>query len=233
MSSQVRESVSRYEMGGLPVTSKPLGLSKRELAAAILVAILLILVVVYYFVSLRPEQERLQKLEAELASQQDILMKTMAPSGEGGTANVDTSMEALDSLEIFKGDHLQSLSKGRISLIEEINALARKNSVNLATGLDMRLDRPEEETDRKVSKKKKEEQKLNIFPRILTRFTVVGQYPNMRAFINDIDHNKHFMVIHSITLASVEQTTEGSGRGRTTASTGLSLSIELSAYFQP
>ena len=232
MSSQVREPVSRFEVRNLSVPSKPFGLSIGELVAALLVSALLVLVVVYYFVSLKPEQERLQKIEAELTAQQQLLMETFKQPGEGGAENVDTSAQALESLDTFKSNHLQPLSKGRILLIDEINALARKNSVALATGLDMRLDRRVEGEEKKDSKQKREEQ-LDVFPKLLVRFTVVGQYPNLRAFINDLDHNKHFMTIHSITLSSVEQTSEEGGRGRRSSSSGISLSIEFSAYFQP
>ncbi|MCI0490761.1 MAG: hypothetical protein L0229_29555 [Blastocatellia bacterium] len=232
MSSQVREPVSRFEVRRLPSPSKPFGLSAGEIAVSLLVLAFLILVAVYYFVSLRPEQDRLQKLEAELAAQQRVLMETVNRPGEGGTDNVDTSRQALDSLEAFKSDHLLSIYKGRILLIDDINAIARKNNVALATGLDMKLDRPVEGKEEEASKRKKEEQRTDIFPRLNVRFSVIGQYPNLRAFINDLDHNEHFIAIHSITLSSVEQTTDGGGRGRRSSSGGVSLSIELSAYFQ-
>ena len=136
MSTHVRERVSRSEVHAVRVTKMPFGLSIGESIAALLAVALLAGVTVYYFSSLRPEQDRLRILEAQLAEQQKNIIAITNPSGVE-TPVVDTARTALETLEAFKSNHLKAFSSGRIALIKEINALAKKNNVTLTSGIDI------------------------------------------------------------------------------------------------
>src|SRR6185295_14050423 len=137
MSTQVRERVSRSGVRSVRVRRLPFDLSVGELIAAVIAIGLLVSVITFYFYSLRPAQDRLHALELELQEQQkSIIAGTIAPAGTGTTV-VDTTRTALETLEAFKSNHLKPFSSGRIALIQEINALAKKNSVALTTGIDM------------------------------------------------------------------------------------------------
>src|SRR4029078_1741465 len=136
MSAQVRERVSRSEVRTVKVSRLPLGLKPAEAIAAVLAIVVFVFAVFSYFSSLRPEQERLRLLQAEMDEQQ----RNIIASGNvtaGDTPFVDTTQTALDSLNSFKTNHLKPFSSGRIELIKQINAIAKKNNVALTSGIEM------------------------------------------------------------------------------------------------
>src|SRR5438046_29825 len=137
MSTQVRERVSRSEVRLARVNRLPFGLSIGEAIAVLLALVLLLSVVTYYFSSLRPERDRLLSLEAELREQQKSIIASKIPGSGPETPVVDSTKIALETLETFKNNHLKPFSSGRIALIKEINALAKKNNVALTSGIDM------------------------------------------------------------------------------------------------
>jgi hypothetical protein len=183
---------------------------------------------------LRPEQTRLDNLEADLKKAQAEITGISSADAQG-TSPATAVKAALDSLQAFKAEHLRPLASGRIALINQINALAKKNGVTLTSGIDMPLEKAAEAEDPGSNRRKKSEDLFNVFPHMNMHFTVFGQYANVRAFINEIEHNKQFLVIKSISIASQEEKTgEGGGGGRRGGNvSGLTLTVEAAAYFQP
>ena len=175
MSSQVRERVSKFEVRRVRATRLPFGLSSAELVVAVLALLFFLVVVVYYFTSLRPEQARLDRLEEELKKAQSEIAAVAAPTTQGASPAM-TVKAALDSLQAFKSEHLRPLASGRIALINQINALAKKNGMTLTSGIDMPLEKAAESADQDSSKRKKTEDLFNVFPHMTMHFTVFGQY---------------------------------------------------------
>jgi hypothetical protein len=231
MSSQVRERVSLSSLRLTRASQLSFGLSLGEIIAALLALAALVFAVVYYFTALRPEQARLRTLETELARQQSELSQTAnAPtSGAGSASNIQ---EALDSLSTFKGKYLRPLASGRIALINEINALAKKHSVQLTSGIDMPVEQGKTADDKDAGKrKKKSEDFLNVYPRMTMHFTAFGQYDTLRKFVDDLQNSQQFLIIRAVSLQMQEDKSEGR-RGRRIG-TGLSMGIEVVAYFRP
>src|SRR5262249_7281128 len=139
MSAQVRDRISRIEIKTAKLSTRPLGLSPGEIVACVAAFLFFAVAVFYYLTALKPLSDRLRSLETELAAQDrefKDLMKT--PGGDAGaTTTQNTAQEALDSLEEFNARHLAPLAKGRIALLNEINDLAKKNNVQLTSGIDM------------------------------------------------------------------------------------------------
>lgn len=232
MSSQVRERVSRFEVRSAARAARPFGLSSLEIVAAALALLFFVVVLVYYFTSLRPEKARLQQLD-EKYRQQEALVNN-APDGGGVVAPVSTGKEALATLETFKSERLKPLSSGRIALQDELNALIKKNGLQLTSSIETHVEVVKDEASGGAAQRRKIEDTLNVFPHQSVHFTVSGQYPNLRAFVTDLEHNKQFLVIRSINLTTQEdREAEGGRRQRAAASSGIMLSIDLTAYFQP
>lgn len=240
MSTRVRERVSRSEVRAVRVSGMPFGVNTGEAIAALLAVVLLVCSVAYYFSSLRPEQDRLRALQAELSEQQKNIIANATP-GSTEAPFIDPAKTALETLEAFKSSHLKSFSSGRIDLIKEINALAKKNSVMLTSGIDMGSSLGESSTDgdktgagekKSASKRKKADEIVSAIPSVTFRFTVFGPYSNLRTFINELEHEKQFLVINSINLTNQEGRT-ASRRSRGEGASGIMLTIEMSAYFQP
>lgn len=239
MSTQVRERVPRSEVRPVGVTKIPFGLNLAEAIAVLLAAAVLVWVVAQYFSSLKPEQDRLRAIEAELDAQQRSIVANAPKQGAPELSAEDQGKIALETLETFKGAHLKPFSSGRIALIKEINALAKKNNVTLTSGIDMGANLGESDaegektSEETTTKRKKTEDLLNAFPSVGFRFTVFGQYSNVRTFINEMEREKQFVVINSINLTNQEaRTSSRRARGGEGAS-GIMLTIEMSAYFQP
>jgi len=239
VSTQVRDRIVRSEARSVKSAKIPFGLNAAETIAALVGIGLLVLVAVYYFSSLKPQQDRLHALETDFAIQQkSILDNAKPPSTEQHTPS-DMAKDAIESLETFKTGHLKPFSTGRIDLIKEINALAKKHTVTLTSGIDMGASISESSAggDKAGAKKgalirKKADEILSAFPSVTFRFTVFGQYAQVRAFINDLEREKQFLVIDSVNLTNQEARTS-SRRGRGEGGTGIMLTIEMSAYFQP
>ncbi|HEX8184458.1 MAG TPA: GspMb/PilO family protein [Blastocatellia bacterium] len=232
MSSQVRERPSRVEVRSAKRVALPFGLSSMEIVAAALALLFFVVVLVYYFTSFRPEQSRLRELEERLR-QQDVIVNA-APAGGDTTAPASTGKAALSTLEAFKSERLRPLSSGRIALQNELNALIKKNSLQLTSSIETRMDAVKDDADPAASRRRKIEDTLSVFPRQSVHFTVFGQYPNLRAFITDLERNKQFLVIQSINLTTQEDREEGGGRRqKASGAAGVMLSIDLTAYFQP
>lgn len=238
MSTQVRERVVRSDARSARAAKIPFGLTLAETIAALVGIGLLAWVAFYYFSSLKPQKDRLRSLEADFAIQQkSILDNANPPSPEQHSAS-DMAKDAIESLESFKTGHLKPFSTGRIDLIKQINALAKKNTVTLTSGIDMGASVSESSAEGdKAGKKgpvvrKKADEILGAFPSVNFRFTVFGQYPQVRAFINDLEREKQFLVIDAINLSNQEARTS-SRRARAEGVSGIMLTIEMTAYFQP
>jgi hypothetical protein len=231
MSTRVEEQASRVAVRRKRAR-RSFGLSVPEIVAIALALLAFVLAVFYYFTALSPEQARLRAQEQTLQRINDDLAKI---STSGGGARGPNVKDALASLQSFKSESLKPLSAGRISLINEVNALAKKHGVALTSGIDMPLEKGAAKADEADARhKKKTEEVLNAFPHLDMHFTVFGQYANLRAFLNDIEHNKQFFVIKTVGMVMQEDKGEGGGRQRgRPAGGGLAMTIEASAYFQP
>jgi hypothetical protein len=230
MSSQVRERAPRVEVRSITRSARPFGLSPKEIVVAALALLFFVVVIVYYFTSLRPEQARLRQLEQRLA-EQDALVKD-APAPADTATPVNTGKDALSSLETFITGRLRPLSPGRIALQNELNALIKKNGLQLTSSIETHVDTIKGQGDQASGRRMKLEDMFNVFPRQSIHFVVFGQYPNLRAFLSDLEHNKQFLVIKSVNFTTQEDTGEG-GRRQRAAASGIMLSVDLTAYFQP
>ncbi|MFL6216691.1 MAG: hypothetical protein ACJ74J_22605 [Blastocatellia bacterium] len=232
MSTQVGQQVSRLTVRRKGAR-RSFGLSGPEIGAAIIALLAFVMALFYYFTALSPEQTRLRTQEQALQRINAELAATVTPaSGPNGP----NAKDALASLQTFKSEYLKPLSSGRIALLNEVNALAKKHSVTLTSGIDMPLEKAAKGDEADSKRKKKTEEVLNAFPHLDVHFTVFGQYQNLRAFVNELEHNKQFLVMRTVSFQMQEDKGgEGGGRsrGRTNLGSGLVLAVEAAVYFQP
>ena len=115
--------------------------------------------------------------------------------------------------------------------------MAKKNGVQLTSGIDTTPKIPEQtEQDtagaKKAQKQRKPEEILNVFPALAARLSVAGEYTNLRSFISELESSKQFLVVKTISIINQEGRITGRSR-RNEAAGGLVLSIEMTAYFHP
>jgi Tfp pilus assembly protein PilO len=224
--SSLGERAGRFELGQLKLIGRqPFRLSLLEIAAAAFALICLAASIFYYVSALDPERERVRQLEQQLEAQRALLEKPIA-STDNRESKAEAVRRAKESLDAFKA-LLKPISAGRIDLINEINSLAKKKNLQLSSGIEMSRAESKVGED---GKKKKLEEALDVYPRLQVRFTVVGHYSNLRAFLAELERSKNFFVIDSVSLTNAEQAQSASHIARTS---GISLSVEMTAYFRP
>lgn len=235
MSSQVRERVS---MGAVRkrYARKLLGLNAVEIIAILVTAAFCGVALYYYLTTLGPEQRRLQDFETRLNTLETDLIKKRAEKNQPPQTSV--LKDALDSLATFKERYLKTVSQGEIALYRDINALAGKHQVQITSSIEMKRENQEADSEKSGAKKNEAKSRTDplsvVYPQSTINFTVAGQYASLRAFLNELEHNKQFIIIRSVGLTKVEQLEEGGGRrGRGAQGGAIALSIEMSAYFQP
>jgi Tfp pilus assembly protein PilO len=230
MSTHVRERVAKSQARLKGAAQRPFGLSPAEIIVACLTLILFTLVVVYYFSYLRPEQERLNRIEEQYNKVKDEL-KPAAHNAAPVAAEVDSGKAALDSLEEFKGNYLKPVTQTKIALFNEINALVRKNKVFLTSGIDLAEQNLAHAGQQKEESTARKQISLDAFPRLAGHFTVAGEYASLRQFIRDLESSKHFIIINSIDLVNQEGKQQGQPGPRVVS--GITLTIDLTAPVRP
>ncbi|MCA1593191.1 MAG: type II secretion system protein M [Acidobacteria bacterium] len=208
---KLRDSRRRSSIIGLP-----------EVAALAASALLLLTAVGAYVFMLRPQTARAQSLKDELAS-----LERQLPSLRSNISqdkDTQTSVrEILDSLQGFETEHLGQSSSGggSTNVIEELNALIRRNKLRISGGLAFTQL---EETVPGTEKKRQQQQRegggattsatrtvQSVFPGIGITLTVEGSYPNLRHFIRDVEASRQFIAIDSVELEGI--TDNGSSAG--------------------
>jgi len=236
MSTQVRERL-RLDLKSFAAPSFVHTLRPAEMIAAGIALGLVVLVIMYYFLSLSPVEERLKSVQKDVAEQINI-MKPPAPNGtKTGPSQKEQIQEAKNSLSEFEGSYLRPMAQGRIDLINEINQLAKADRLRLGSGIEMHATYRVaglSDSEPQGSKKKKDSDSLDIFPRVQFHFVVRGEYADLRKFLRDLEISKQYVVVDSVNLANSEQK-QGRGSKAVQAApvSGLSLTIAMNAYFRP
>ncbi|MEW6129221.1 MAG: hypothetical protein AB1757_19430 [Acidobacteriota bacterium] len=234
MYTQVKEKNSTLIKSQAKPPAKPFGLSVVELLGVFFALFSLVSCSVYYFSTLKNESKdktALQQQVENLKKTEINIQSTLAYKNE---VSKDPGKDAIDSLEAFKTGYLKNISQGRIALIEAINNLAKKNSVQLVSGISMSASKLSANSDPDAkSRKQGIEQLSSTFPSLKINYAVAGDYKNLRQFIYELELNKQFITINSISLTSIKDR-EAGGRGRRgqMVLSGISLAIEMTAYFQ-
>jgi len=233
MSTQVRDRL-RVDLRSFTAPSIVQRFRPVEIAAAGLAIGLVALVILYYFVSLAPVQDRLAKVEKDSADQLTVIgTPTRAQTGPSQKQQIQ---DAKNSLSEFEGSYLKPMAQGRIDLINEINQLAKTDNLRLASGIEMRATNKVSaiETDSQGSKKRKDIEVLDVFPRVQFHFVVKGEYKDLRKFIRDLEGSKQYVVVDSVNLSTTEQKQgRGSKAAQVVPGSGLSLTVAMNAYFRP
>ncbi|MBI3651370.1 MAG: hypothetical protein HY231_10160 [Acidobacteria bacterium] len=236
MAIQVKERAVAAHATPRKKAARLLGMSVAELIAATVVVLFCIFAFAYFMTAISPLRSELSLQQKQLDTLKQTEKELLTASRKPPEAPVDAGKEALASLETFKSSRLRPLSVGRIALINDLNALAKKHSVQLTTGIDMSMDRAEAQLagDKKGTKVVKKDSNLqSVFPNLKIRFTVAGDYAKLRGFISDLEANKQFITIEALNIQTIRESEGGGRKGRQAVVSGISLAIELTAYFYP
>jgi len=155
------------------------------------------------------------------------------------------------SLDRFQTDYLKPRQPGRLEIINTVNALTKETGVRLVSPVQFVTDIPGVESEnggkantsgRKVARKSAvEADAIHTYPSLGMQFSIAGEYPALRAFINKFEGSNQFAVIDSVALSSEgDHKTGKNGRGHAAVAPTVdippgqvTLTIAVTGFFQP
>ncbi|HEY8460085.1 MAG TPA: hypothetical protein VIM99_06870 [Blastocatellia bacterium] len=225
---RLRDAVSRARLSRVEMAS--LGAA---IAFASAVAIFYSYAVAPLRFGIAPRHQQIQELKAYI-ERENIKEKNRRDQALN-------SQKILESLRNFD-DRLPPDERGMTQIINEIDALSVTHKV-IASGSNYR---PEEADEVKLDEngnpklQTARDKKPRIYPHLGVETTVIGDYPNLRRFISDLERSKQFLIINSLSFQGgderiVRQLAKGGKQIELSSSEAIpvSLKIELDAYFQP
>lgn len=147
----------------------------------------------------------------------------------------------LESLRSFESGLYQD-QRGMTQIIDEMADLRAKHKVLVEdTGY-----RPEEADKSQLDENgnpkplSNRDRKPKIYPKLGIDTTVIGDYPNLRRFLSDLERSKQFLIVNSLSFQggderTVRQLARSGKQPQLSSSEAIpvSLKIELDTYFQP
>jgi hypothetical protein len=212
------------------------------LAAALLFASF---VAFFYLTKVQPlnsEVARLKERESELRAGLERINNEEKKRIDQAT----NAEKILDSLTRFEG-YLKPDERGMTQIINEIDVLGRTHKITIGDA-SYRVAEPEATTDENGNPKPQvasNDKIVDIYPKLGIDTTVVGDYPDLRRFLSDLERSKQFLIINSLSFqgeaertrqqpagASPQAQLGGAGSAGSVPATPVSLRIELDTYFQ-
>ncbi|MDX2033294.1 MAG: GspMb/PilO family protein [Blastocatellia bacterium] len=226
--------------GGLGDSLRRARLSPIEMTFLIAALAFVAIVAVFHIYKVRPLGESLATAKSK---EQELLTRFNKLNTEEKKRNEQASNaeKILDSLVRFEG-MLKPDERGMTQIINEIDNLGKTHKI-LVGDASYRVVEPTallDENGNPVAQKASSEKKLEIYPTLGIDTTVVGDYPNLRQFLADLERNRQFLIINSLSFQGgddkVARQLAKSGKQiqmNSPEALPVSLKIEFDTYFQP
>jgi hypothetical protein len=225
---RARDAIGRARLSGVEIAF---------LGAAILFATAVALFYSYkvlplgYMVSSRNRQ--IEALKAAIKDQDDKEKKSLAQASN--------AEKILESLRNFDGG-LPADGSGMTQIINEIDALSVTHKIIASDSNYRREDADEQKFDENGNPKPQSnrDKKPKIYPNFAVETTVVGDYPNLRRFLSDLERSKQFLIVNSLAFQGgderiARQLSKGGKQPilNSPEAVPVSLKIGLDTYFKP
>jgi type II secretion system (T2SS) protein M len=184
-----------------------------------------------YMVSARQRQIKDLKTQIEKLNAEE--KKRLAQA-----ANAEKILESLGGFE----SRLTPDERGMTQIINEIDALSSTHKV-LVGDSNYRpeaADEPQVDENGNPKPRPNRDKKPKIYPNLGVETTVIGDYPNLRQFLSDLERSKQFLIVNSLTFQGgddriARQFAKGGKQLQLSSaeSVPVSLKIELDTYFKP
>ncbi|MFN0085465.1 MAG: GspMb/PilO family protein [Blastocatellia bacterium] len=230
----------RQHSSGLGDSIRRIRLSPTEIVFLIAALAFVAIVAFFHFSKVRPLGGA---LAAEKAREQELLSRFNKLDTEEKKRNEQASNaeKILDSLVRFEG-MLKPDERGMTQIINEIDSLGKTHKI-LVGDASYRVIDPTplvDENGNPLPQKTGGEKNREIYPTLGIDTTVVGDYTNLRRFLADLERNRQFLIINSLSFQGgddkVARQLAKSGKQiqmNSPDALPVSLKIELDTYFQP
>jgi len=230
---------TKQVVDGLRDAAQGARLSLLEIIALLAALIFAGVVAFYYFAKVQPLQSQLDVLkERERVAKERIeKYNTDEKKRQEQASNAEAILASLRNFEIY----LKSDQRGMTEIINEIDALGKKHGV-LAGDSAYRVAEAEQPADETGQPKQKVsgDDRQKIYPALGIDTNVIGEYPNLRHFLADLEHSRQFLIINGLTFQGesdkVRQQAQKTGKSKLQLSSPegvpVTLKIEIDTYFQ-
>lgn len=198
-------------------------------------------VIFYYFSKVQPlrselsalqEREKEVRLQIDKANSDEVKRQKQA-------SNAELIMASLKDFD----QYLKQDERGMTEIINEVDALGKKYGV-LTGDSTYRVAEAEplvDENGQPIPQKSgRENDTQKIYPVLGIDTNIIGEYPNLRKFLYDLERSRQFLVINALTFQGesdkVRREAQKSGSQKLQLSSPdavpVSLKIEMDTYFQ-
>lgn len=183
--------------------------------------------------ALTARQRQIQELKARIA---DLNIRHKKALDQASNAE-----KIMESLRGFEG-RLTSDQSGMTQIINEIDALSATHKMITSDSNYRREDADEPKLDENGNPRLQSNRNKapKIYPNFSVETTVVGDYPNLRRFLSDLERSKQFLIVNSLSFQGgddrILRQLEKGGKKLELSSpeaVPVSLKIELDTYYQP
>lgn len=217
-------------------------LSLIEIIALTAALVFIGVVTFYYFTKVQPLQSQLDALvERERVAKEKIeKLNTDEQKRQQQASNAEAILASLTTFEIY----LKPDERGMTEIINEIDSLGQKHKV-LTGDSSYRVAEADQPPDQQVDangqpKQKTNEDKQTIYPALGVDTNLIGEYPNLRRFLGDLERSRQFLIINSLSFQGesdkVRRDAQKSGKQKLETSSPdaalVSLKVEMDTYFK-
>lgn len=221
---------------------RPFRLSPREAISLVVGILLCVTVVLYHLLQVQPLAEKIAGLENRI-KEQTLLIDRQNREQKQQQDQVANAEAILASLQRFESS-LKPDQRGMTMLMDEIDQLGKTHRI-LVGDASYRLDQASPLTDAEGNplpdQQGSQEKKLTIYPKMGIETTVIGDYPNLRRFLADLEKSQQFVILNSLAFqGEADRVRQAAGNPTSLSrlqlsspdSIPVSLKIELETYFQ-
>jgi hypothetical protein len=193
----------------------------------------------FYISKVQPLNSQIEELKARQTAiiMQNRNEKERLAQIEKQRANAEGILSSLSRFEA----RLRQGQTGKAALIDEFEELAAKHKI-LTGNLDFKPVEAQPLLDEKGQPIKEaiQNERINIYPALGLDTDVMGDYPNLRRFLADLEKSRQFLIVNAVAFqgeADKLKLAAAGNRGRTPQlenpnSIPVTLKIEMETYFQ-
>jgi hypothetical protein len=189
---------------------------------------------------------QVQPLSSELAARQERIKQLNARIEKMNTDErkrrdqASNAEKILDSLRTFDA-YLKPDERGMTEIMNEIDRLGQTHKIIVGDSI-YRVEEAEQLVDENgnpIPQPANKDRKPKIYPNLGIDTTVIGDYPNLRRFLSDLERSRQFLVINSLAFqGGDEKVTRQLAKGgrqlqlSSPEAVPVTLKIEFDTFFQ-
>lgn len=200
------------------------------------------IVTLYYLLQVQPLEGEIAALENQIKEQTALIdrQNREQKQQQDQVANTEAILASLHRFE----SSLKPDQRGMTLLMDEIDQLGRTHRI-LIGDASYRLDQATPLTDAEgnplPTQQGSQEKRLTIYPKMGIDTTVIGDYPNLRRFLADLEKSQQFVILNALAFqGEADRVRQAAGNPSSLSrlelsspdSIPVSLKIELETYFQ-